>query len=169
VDDKSKSNPFVNEFRIINPNSKWPIENSSIDLAFCDFILEHIEYPKFFFSEVARVLKEDGYFCFRTINKYGYISILSKIFPENLHSKILQKVQPSRKEKDVFKAYYRCNSVFALKKLLEENNLDGIISTFEAEPSYHNINKFVYLIGVVYQKFVPSLFKSIIFGFTKKY
>jgi ubiquinone/menaquinone biosynthesis C-methylase UbiE len=54
VDPVGSENPFLNEFRLINGET-WPVEDSSIDTAVCDNVLEHIDKPTSFFNEVRRV------------------------------------------------------------------------------------------------------------------
>jgi len=39
-----------------------PFADNSIDLIFCNQVLEHVRYPQKLLQEVQRVLKKDGYF-----------------------------------------------------------------------------------------------------------
>ncbi|MBP8910930.1 MAG: class I SAM-dependent methyltransferase [Phycisphaerae bacterium] len=78
VDQAAKDNPFLDEFHLIQ-GYKWPIDDNSIDLIVCDNVLEHIEEPKRLFSEIARVLKDGGFLCIRTANRWSYIALGSTL------------------------------------------------------------------------------------------
>ena len=45
VDQHAQTNPFIDEFHLIQSDS-WPIESNSIDLIVCDNVLEHINNPE---------------------------------------------------------------------------------------------------------------------------
>lgn len=168
LDPGASSNPYLDQFYLIEKNSKLPIKDTCIDLCLCDWVLEHIKHPSMFFSEVSRVLKEGGYLCIRTPNKWAYHSLLSRIIPERFHSNILVRVQNSRKTEDIFPAYYKCNTTRSLRQHLESNHFDYCVYTHEPEPSYLSFAKLAYLLGVWYQKIVPSCLASSIFVFARK-
>ena len=56
VDQDAQNNPFIDEFHLIEGHP-WPIDSNSINLIVCDNVLEHIENPDQFFTEIHRVLK----------------------------------------------------------------------------------------------------------------
>ncbi len=167
VHQAAKDNPFIDEFRLIEQPT-WPIEDESIDLAVCDAVLEHIENPEDFFHELRRVLKPGGFACLKTINKYGYISMISRLIPEKYHQSILNRAQPHRKEEDIFKTYYRVNTVGQLRKYFTKYGFDNCIYTFEAEPSYFAFSRFLYWLGIQYQKYAPKMFRNALFAFGQK-
>ena len=39
---------------------RWPLDDASLDLAFGNLVLEHLESLDFFFSEAARTIRKDG-------------------------------------------------------------------------------------------------------------
>lgn len=49
-------------FCVADLMQKWTIEDQSIDLVVCNLVLEHIEDLGFIFSEIARVLVDEGKF-----------------------------------------------------------------------------------------------------------
>lgn len=49
-------------FSVFNITRKWLFENNIYDLVTCNLILEHIDNLNFIFSEVSRVLKNNGKF-----------------------------------------------------------------------------------------------------------
>ena len=97
VNRTAEDNPFIDEFRLIEEDY-WSIENDSIDLIVCDHVLEHIGNPDRFFSEARRTLKDRGYFCIRTPNRWSYIAIAATLIPNKHHSKVTSIVQEGRKE-----------------------------------------------------------------------
>ena len=103
VNPAAQDNPFVDQFHLIDANSRWPIPDSSVDLAVSDYVLEHVENPDLFFSECHRVIRPGGYLCMRTTNALSYFGVAARVIPNRLHPAIVQRayVNP-RKEEDVF-------------------------------------------------------------------
>ena len=166
VDKAAHDNPCIDEFRLIESET-WPVEDDSIDLLICDHVLEHLDQPEQFFSEIRRVLKDGGYLCIRTPNRWCYIAIAATLIPNKFHSKVTSVVQDSRKEEDVFPTRYKCNSRRKIKNIMEKNGLDGVVYCYEAEPSYLSFSKIAYFFGVLHQKFAPRCLKPSIFAFGK--
>ena len=48
LDPVGATNPIVDEFRLIDPSLRWPLEDASVDLAVSDFTLEHVDDPAAF-------------------------------------------------------------------------------------------------------------------------
>jgi len=167
VDSAAATNPCIDEFHLIT-ESRWPIEDSSIDLCLSDFVVEHVADPSDFFSEAFRVLKPGGYLCLRTSNVFGYVGIGSRLIPNKFHAKVVGRLQDDRAEEDVFPTYYRCNSVWKLRGLLRSHGFDGCAYGYEAEPAYLAFSRMAYSLGTLYQKLVPQVFKSSIFVFARK-
>lgn len=167
VDEAGYQNPHLDDFRKIE-NDVWPIEDGSIDVAVCDFVLEHIADPEGFFREASRVLAPGGVFCARTPNAMGYVALISRMIPDRFHAKVVSKVQENRKEEDVFPTYYRCNSRSKLRRLFKKCGLTGTALTTTAEPSYLYFSKLAYFLGVVHQKLSPPFFGQAILAFARK-
>ena len=106
-----KQNNSVDSSVVINPNEALPFEDGSFDLIIADYVLEHIENPKSFVTEIDRLLKTGGLFAARTPHKFSYVAIFSRLVKNKYHSKILKYVQPHRKEIDVFPTRYKLNSL----------------------------------------------------------
>lgn len=66
--DKIKSHKV--NFKRADITRKWPIENSTIELIFCNLILEHIENLDFIFSEANRCLKQKGKFFINELHPF---------------------------------------------------------------------------------------------------
>lgn len=166
VDQDARDNPFLDEFRLIQGDS-WPVESNSIDLIVCDNVVEHIPDPDQLFSEIRRVLKDGGYVCIRTPNRWSYISIAATLIPNKHHSKVMSFVQDGRKEEDVFPTVYKCNSTGKLKAIMKRHGIECVVYGYEAEPSYLSFSKIFYFGGVMHQRCAPGFLKPAIFAFGK--
>jgi SAM-dependent methyltransferase len=168
VDPAAKNNPCIDKFFLLE-SGLWPVDDESIDLVVCDNVLEHIEHPDPFFKEVSRVTRRGGILCIRTPNSLNYIALISRLIPNKYHSQITSVVQDSRKEEDVFPAFYRCNSINKIRSLLSKNGFsDHVVYGYEAEPSYLSFSRFAYWLGVLHQKLAPNIFKATVVAFGKK-
>lgn len=167
VDERAQANPYLDDFKLIK-DGRFPLKSGSVDLCYCDYVLEHIENPKKFIRECKRVLKKGGYLCFRTTNSWGYISIYSRLIPQKLHSRVINKVQDGRKSEDIFKKYYRMNSILKLQKMLRRARFDACIYGYSSEPAYSSFSKMAYFLTLIWHRLTPSLFKETILGFAQK-
>jgi SAM-dependent methyltransferase len=168
VDPAAAENPGLDEFHLLPPAHGWPIENESIDIIVSDFVLEHVDHPHLFFSEVMRVLKPGGFFCARTSNRLGYVGLAASLVPNHRHVQVLQHVQRDRFEIDVFPTRYRVNTVWALRRALRRAGLEGIAYGYEAEPSYLSFSPWLYALGKVVHGFTPSPLRTCLFVFAHK-
>jgi len=164
VDVRAIENPFLDEFQLLE-SANWPIEDSSVDLIVCDFVMEHVEDPDQFLSEARRVLKNGGYICLRTPNRWGYVGLAASLIPNRFHAKVTSAVQDGRKEEDVFPTLYRCNSIRKLRRALRQRDFHSVVYGFEAEPCYCAFSGLAFFAGVVFQRFAPKLFRSTLFAF----
>lgn len=58
-------------------NDPWPIPDASIDFAFALEVIEHVENPRHFFREIARILAPDGFAFLSTPNNHSAASKLT--------------------------------------------------------------------------------------------
>ncbi|MEM9263096.1 MAG: class I SAM-dependent methyltransferase [Pseudomonadota bacterium] len=135
VDPAIDQNPSLDEALILE-NGVFPIADSSVDIAFSDWTLEHIPDPLQFSNEVYRVLKPGGWLCARTPNKYGYIALASRLIPESLHKAVLGWAQPDRKEEDVFPTHYLLNTNRQLRRYFARSRWELYTYTHTSEPAY---------------------------------
>lgn len=168
VDKNAATNPALDEFRLLVLGKPWPLEDNSIDICVCDYVVEHITDVTFFFSELTRILKKDGVVCIRTPNKFGYVAVASSLVPNSLHKKLLKKVQPTREEKDVFPVAYECNSKKKFLRLFKEYGFEGYVFYYEAEPNYLKFSYGSFALGYYLHKLLPGNFKNTLFAFGKK-
>ncbi len=166
VDPAAQENPFLDEFHLLN-GEQWPLEDNFVDLCICDCVLEHLKNPEQFFSESRRVIRDGGYLCIRTPNLWNYISLASRLIPDELHAKVLAVAQKERKEVDVFPTLYRCNSIPKVKAMLNQQGFEHVVYGYESEPRYLSFSRFAYWFGVMHQRFAPSFLRPVIFAFAQ--
>jgi 2-polyprenyl-3-methyl-5-hydroxy-6-metoxy-1,4-benzoquinol methylase len=167
VTDAGRENVLIDEFRRIE-GDRWPVESESIDLLVSDAVLEHLADPDLFFSECCRVVKPDGYACFRTPNRWGYPFIAATIIPNRLHAKVISFVQPGREAHDVFPTYYRANTVGALRRLLRNHQFEGCVIRHISEPTYLGFSRWSYALGVYLHRWLPGVLWPGLFVFARR-
>ena len=167
VDNNAADNPYLDQFCLYK-GKDWPLEDNSIDLCFCDSVLEHVADPEMFFSESSRIIKSGGYLCIRTPNILSYFGLAARLIPNRFHAGVLKSVQEKRHQEDVFPTLYRCNTKRKIRQMLAKNGFDGCVYGHEAEPAYANFSKILYYLTVLYQRFIPNSLKSTLFIFAKK-
>ena len=167
-DKNAAVNPSIDEFHLLELDKPWPIEDESIDICMSDWVMEHVDDVDFFFSELNRVMKKDGYVCFRTVNKYGYIALVSSLIPNYFHSKLLKRIQSDRKEEDVFPTRYKCNTKGKISRTFKEHGFEPYVYHHVSEPSYFTFSYVSFAFGYYLHKLLPDRFKTTIFAFGKK-
>lgn len=110
VDPVGVENPVIDEFRLIE-GDRWPFADGSVDLAVCDWVLEHIPDPRAFVAELHRVLRPGGAFVARTVSKRSPVSVGARLVPNRSHSRVVGRLQPGRAAQDVFPTVYGMNTV----------------------------------------------------------
>jgi SAM-dependent methyltransferase len=168
VDESGATNPQIDEFRLIGNDLRLPLEDGSIDLCVSDAVVEHVQDVELFFSECARVIRPGGYLFIRTPNVHSYAGIGSRLVPNNMHAKVLGRVQPDRKEDDIFPTVYRCNTRRKLQRGLERHGFAGIVQTHESEPSYLSFSRFSYALGVFHQRYAPQSVRRTLLASARK-
>lgn len=136
----------------------FPFSDNSFDLIYCDWVVEHIDAPLVFSSEVYRVLKPGGWFCARTPNKYGYVGLATNAIPNFMHAKVVEIVQPGRQEKDVFPTRYRLNTVKEVKRFFPDEKFKVAVYTLNSEPGYTAENQHLTRLMRVFFRLVPEYF-----------
>ena len=127
------------------------LKSDSVDLMFCRSVMEHITDPEEAFKEIHRVLKPGGHFVFLTANIYDYASIAAMIVPNRYHARIV-KFSEGRPEEDTFPTAYKCNSRRAIARLGRNHGFRVVqISYLGQYPNYFNFNKYLHLMGSLYE------------------
>lgn len=167
MDQRASNNKGLDNFILMNEDALIPLPDNSIDLIISDFVLEHVACTDTYFSEVNRVLKNGGYFCGRTTNLTSYITLGSKLIPKSLHNRVLNFLQPSRKEEDIFPAYYRANSKTQLSKHFGNSYIKFMSYEF-SEPAYFGSTNVGRLIGSFIHTILPSVFAPCLLVYARK-
>jgi ubiquinone/menaquinone biosynthesis C-methylase UbiE len=154
-DETVLSNSDLDEAFVIHGN-RFPFTDKFFDLAWADFVLEHVEQPVLILKEIRRVLKPGASFYFRTPNKNHYVSTISRMTPHWFHKLVANRACGlSQGTYEKHPTYYRFNS---RKKILECAYAAGFrlveLRFIEAEPSYLAFHSLAYRIGVAYERIV---------------
>lgn len=168
VDEAIHDNSSVDEKIIIEIGKSLPFEDNAFDLIISDYTFEHVANPEEVANEFYRILKPGGWICARTPNKYSYISIITRLIKNSFHTRILKHAQPERKEIDVFPTTFKLNSIKDISKNFDKNRFNNHTYRYEAEPSYYFNNKYIFLIMMLTNKFLPAVLKSNLFIFLRK-
>ena len=107
------------ENKIRGDISNLPFSDNSFDLITSNMVLEHLNRPEIQLKEIHRILKPGGKLIFHTPNKLSYTTVMARLIPERIKDKLIFLLQ-SRKEEDVFPAFYKINSRSEIEKLSEQ-------------------------------------------------
>jgi len=119
VEPTGLDNPVIDEFRLIGADGRWPLEDGSVDLAVSDFVLEHVTDPEDFVRELRRVLRPGGVFIARTVSRHSLLAAAARMVPNDHHARALERLQPGREERDVFRTAYKMNTRRDLARLFD--------------------------------------------------
>lgn len=147
--------------QLLIKNGQLDIENHSVDLIVADYVLEHILEPEKFVVQIGKALRSGGWFCARTPHKFSYVAIAAALTSNSRHSEVLARIQPDRKELDVFPTAYRLNTMTDLKSHFSGWNDKSFV--FRADPAYYFGNKLMYNIQsgihrVIFKELCGNLF-----------
>jgi len=157
IDKGINKNTLVDE-KVIGDTFLLPFKNSTFDLIYSDYVLEHVNRPQSFVVEVRRVLKSSGYFIVRTPNKYHYVPLIGRIIPKSHKSFMANFSRNLNSDADTFDTYYKMNTVCELNKILLANGFSlEKIELIEKEPSYLTFNEILFLLGTMYEIIVNSI------------
>lgn len=169
LDPAASENQCIDEFRMMRPHEAWPLEDASVDLALSDYVLEHVDDPQLFFSECRRVIRPGGLLCMRTTNVLSYFGLASLLTPDNAHAAIISRVYTKpRSTADIFPTRYRCNTLRAVRTMLERNGFDHCVYGYQSDPAHFGFSRIIYALGVLHQRLAPAFIKPAIFAFAER-
>lgn len=141
-----------------------PMPDDSCDLVVSSFTLEHLEAPDVVVREIARVLRPDGAFVFRTPNLWHYVTLAARLSPHSFHRHIANRARARAGGADPFPTYYRCNTRRRIRHVCASHGLrERTLHTIEPEPSYLQFSALAFRLGVAYERMVNAseLFASL--------
>jgi SAM-dependent methyltransferase len=168
VDPVVATNPSLDRALVLDPTGSIPLPDESVHLIISDFTFEHIRDPSHTARELNRILIPGGWICARTPNKYGYIALASQLIPEFLRLHILRLVQPQREEQDVFRTFYRLNTVRALGRYFSPTEYHYFVYSWDAEPAYHANSKALFWFLLTIHRVTPPMLRTLLLIFLRK-
>jgi len=127
------------------------VPSSSVDIVISRAVLEHVSDPDAIFREINRILRPGGSFIFLVPNLFDYVTIASKIIPNEFHKTIVSKTE-GRKVDDVFPAYYKANTFNAIKRLCKNEFEIESFKWLGQYPSSLMFSPHLFMIGTIYEK-----------------
>jgi SAM-dependent methyltransferase len=169
VDPAAAQNPLLDEFRLIGPDGRWPVDDDSIDLTVSDYVLEHVDRPDQFFDECRRVLRPGGYLCMRTTNALSYFGIAARLAPNPAHAALIDRLYVDPRDKrDVFATSYRCNTIRSIRRALDRVDFEHCVYGYQSDPAHFGFFKPLYALGVLHQRHAPKVIKPAVFVFARR-
>lgn len=154
---------------------RLPLPDGSVDACVSNWVLEHVGDPELHFKEVARVLRPNGVYCFRTVNLFHYVTLGSRLTPQSLHLKLANPLRGLTSEAhDPYPTFYRANTTKQLKSLIQAAGMGiDLLEKMEPEPSYGRIHAVLFYPMMIYERIVNSTsllsnLRIIIFGVCTK-
>ena len=156
VDPDINKNPFLHSYIEGSVYDLSVFGEKRFDLIICNSVIEHIDDPQKFVSEIRRMLKPGGIFFGKTPNRNHYMPLVARMTPLSFHKWFNRK--RGRPEEHTFATYYKLNSTSAIKKYFSGPAWKNLkIETFEGPPSYLRMNFLFYAAGWLYERIVNNL------------
>lgn len=152
LDPRVEDNPLLDQ-GIVGDLYNLPFEDSHFDVAFCRYVLEHVDRPTDFASEIHRVLRPGGCFVFLTPNRWHYVTVISRITPPSFHTWLNRR--RGRDDADTFPTRYLLNSSRQLERHFASAGFVRESLTYrECCPNYLKFSRPLFLLGVLYERTV---------------
>lgn len=169
VDDAVHDNPALAEAHVVAPGAPIPYDDATFDLVVADHVLEHVSQADApgVAAEVLRVLRPGGWFAARTPNKWGMIGVAARAVPNQLHTKVLERLQPGRKAEDVFPVEYHMNTRRQLRSLFPEPHR-LIAYGHASEPTYFGRSVPAWRVAQLVDRLTPAPLAPTLMVFVQK-
>ncbi|MBI4954882.1 MAG: class I SAM-dependent methyltransferase [Myxococcales bacterium] len=153
VDAAVLDNDELDEAHLIR-DGRIPLDDASVDLVVCDYVLEHIERPGQFLGEARRVLRPSAPFFFRTPNVYHYVSLVALATPHWFHELVANRARGMAADAhEPYPTYHRLNTRGTIRREARRAGFTGVeLRMFEGEPSYMMFSRPSFALGVAYER-----------------
>jgi ubiquinone/menaquinone biosynthesis C-methylase UbiE len=152
LDPRVECNPMLDEAKLSDAG-RIPYPDATFDVAFADYVMEHLADPMAVLGEVYRVLRPGGVFLFKTPNKTHYMPTIARMTPHRFH-RFVNRLR-GRAEADTFPTLYRANTVADVRKLAASAGFTvDRLERIEGRPEYLRITWPTYLVGAAYERVV---------------
>lgn len=105
-------------FRPLDASGRIPFPDECFDLVTAVMVLEHVEKPVTFLTEVARVLRPGGVFIGHTISGNHYVTWIRRLIgllPHSVNQRLVHRLY-GRACEDTFPTFYRLNTDRAFRR-----------------------------------------------------
>lgn len=166
IDPVVRQHPASDHQVVLEADAALPFADDFFDVIVSDWTFEHIADPEAVAAELLRILRPGGWICARTPNKYGYVKIAASLVPNRLHVKVLNRVQPDRKEKDVFPTVYKMNTIGQIRRLFPGCQVNWYRDS--SDPGYSFGSSVIYRLFRIVHWALPDGFATVICFFIRK-
>lgn len=169
VDDAVLQHPALAEAHVIAAPGPIPYADASFDVVVADYVLEHVsrtDAPAVA-AELLRVLEPGGWLAARTPNKWGVIGIGARTVPNHLHTRVLARLQPGRKEEDVFPVEYHMNTRADLRRLFPAPH-ELVVYGHSSEPTYFGSSVPLWRVAQLVDRLTPPRLAPTLMVFVQK-
>lgn len=164
IDVVKGKNPYIDK-KYVGSLDKLPFKNDTFDVIVCEWVVEHLKYPRLVFNEFSRVLKKGGHLIIFTPNALNPLVFFSKIIPTKLKDAILNKFL-NEEDNDLFHVFLRCNSTRTINKIAEQVGFKREFLKTYPNPHYFRFNNILLALMIYIDKILVK-FKFL--NFSKMY
>lgn len=168
VDPVVMTHPHLDEARVIEPGGCLPLEDASVDIIICEWVIEHVEHPRQFAQEIHRVLKPGGWLCALTPNRLGYVGIGTTLVPETVKDRLMRLVWPERPREDAFPTFYRMNTLGSIRRAFDEKSWSHHGYVSNGTPKYHGGTAAGFAFVSLLQWLMPPAMRTNLLVFSRK-
>lgn len=134
--------------------ARLPLADASVDLIISRSVFEHLTDPEGVYREFARVLRPGGRVLFLTANMWDYGTLVARLVPNRLHSRVVKAVE-GRAEEDTFPTAYRTNTKRDVHRLAAAAGLGVEAFDYLSQyPNYLMFNGVLFAIGTAFEKLI---------------
>jgi SAM-dependent methyltransferase len=169
------NNPQLHEAKLLNDDGTIPYPDAHFDAVLSDFVFEHLQDPAATLREVRRVLKPGGRYFFRTINRWHYLSVISRMMPRGLATALADRFghAPAGAAK-THDTHFRLNSRGQIRRCAAAAALEiEQLVSVETHPIYFSLFAPAWYVAVGVERLMNALplfapFRMALFGCLKK-